>query len=512
MSGSNSGDQPAKADQTPTGSGTEKAATSPPHKIEKPTGEVRPVTLAVAVIIGLILWFVPVPRGVAPNAWHLMAIFVATIVGIIGKAAPMGTLSMLAIGLCAFTRVLVPGSTSKSIHAALSGFSNGVIWLIVLAFFIARGVIKTGLGTRLAYWFIRLFGKNTLGLVYGLGAADLVLAPAIPSNTARAGGVIYPIMKSIAESFGSRSDEPSTHRRIGTYMALVGYNVNLVTSVIFLTGTASNPMAQKFAADATKVHLSWMGWLTAAIVPGLLCFLLVPVILYFTCPPELKKTPDASAKAAAELNKLGSVTFKEWLMVGVFILLLVMWVMGDAYLNATTAALLGLSVLLLSGVLTWDDVKGERAAWDTLVWFSALVMMGTYLHTLGFIDWFGGLVKGQMVGLTPALAFIVLVLVYAFSHYMFASGTAHTAAMFSVFLAVGLGFGLPVVPLTVILGSAASLMGCLTHYGHGPAPIYFGSNYVEIGTWWKQGLIIGIMFMVVWIGVGSAWWHVIGIW
>lgn len=481
-------------------------------------GEVRPAVLAVALGVGVVLWFVPHPDACPDNAWHLMAIFVATIVGIIGKAAPMGTLSLLAIGVCGVTRVLaVKGTTDaartgESITNALSGFSNSVIWLIVLAFFIARGVIKTGLGTRLAYLFVRVFGKNTLGLVYGLGLADLVLAPAIPSNTARAGGVTYPIMKSISENFGSHSDDPSTHRRVGTYMALVGYNVNLVTSVVFLTGTASNPMAQKFLTEATGESLSWTQWFLAASVPGLVCFALVPLLLYVTCPPELKKTPDAPGEAARQLKELGPVSRREWLMIAVFVLLLGMWVAGDDYVNATTAALLGLAVLLLTGVLTFEDVKSEKAAWDTLVWFSALVMMGTYLNQLGFIAWFGTLVKDGMGGMSPALAFVVLVLVYAFSHYMFASGTAHTAAMFSVFLAVGLGFGLPAVPLTVILGASATLMGCLTHYGHGPAPIYFGSDYVPVTTWWKQGLLVGVLFMVVWIGLGSAWWHVIGIW
>ncbi len=199
--------------------------------------EINLKSLIITIVIGLVIWFIPVPDGVKPNAWHLLAIFSATIIGIILKAAPMGTMAMLGITLCAATEVLAPGDPVKSITNALSGFGNSTIWLIGLAFFIARGFIKTGLGTRLAYNFIRIFGKSSLGLAYGLNTADLILAPAIPSNTARAGGVIFPIMKSIAVNMGSEPDKPETHRKIGAFLTLSSYNANMITSVIFLTAT-----------------------------------------------------------------------------------------------------------------------------------------------------------------------------------------------------------------------------------------------------------------------------------
>jgi DASS family divalent anion:Na+ symporter len=264
--------------------------------------EINLKSLAITLIVGLVIWFIPIPSGVKPNAWHLLAIFVATIVGIILKAAPMGTMAILGITLCAGTQVLAPGKPIDAIKNALSGFGNSTIWLIGLAFFIARGFIKTGLGNRLAYNFIKLFGKSTLGLAYGLNTADLILAPAIPSNTARAGGVIFPIMKSIAVNMGSSPEKPETHRKIGAFLTLSSYNANLITSVMFLTATASNPMAQKFARDL-GVNITWGSWAMAAAVPGLVCFLLVPLFLYKFYPPELKKTAEAPAMAAAKLKE-----------------------------------------------------------------------------------------------------------------------------------------------------------------------------------------------------------------
>jgi DASS family divalent anion:Na+ symporter len=474
--------------------------------------EIKTVQLLITAIIGCIIWFVPIPEGVKPNAWHLFAIFIATIAGIIMKAATMGTMAIIGIMTCAVTQVLAPGDPVRSVSNALSGFGNSIIWLIGLSFFIARGFIKTGLGTRLAYYFVRIFGKSTLGLSYGLGLADLVLAPAIPSNTARAGGVVFPIMKSIAVSFGSESEKPETHRKIGAYLTLTGYNINLVTSVIFLTATASNPMAQKFARDL-GIQITWTSWLAATIVPGLVCFLLVPLFLYRLYPPELKKTPDAPAEAASKLKEMGRVTGKELLMVATFFILLVLWIFGNLFsMDATTAALIGLSVLLVSGVLNWDDVKSEKSAWDTIVWFSALVMMGTYLNELGFTDWFGHFVGNKLTHLNWLPAFILIVVIYSYCHYMFASATAQAAAMYNVFLAVGIAIGVPGVMLAIFLGVSASLMGCLTHYGHGPAPIYFGTSYVALKDWWKHGFFLSVLYLLVWFVIGGLWWKIIGLW
>ena len=474
--------------------------------------EINLKSLIITAVIGLTIWFIPVPDGVKPNAWHLLAIFAATIIGIILKAASMGTMAMIGITLCAVTQVLAPGDPVKSISNALSGFGNSTIWLIGLAFFIARGFIKTGLGTRLAYNFIRVFGKSTLGLAYGLNTADLILAPAIPSNTARAGGVIFPIMKSIAVNMGSEPEKLETHRKIGAFLTLSSYNANMITSVIFLTATASNPMAQKFAKDL-GVNITWGSWFLAAVVPGLACFLLAPLFLYKFFHPELKKTNGAPAMAAQKLKEMGAITKQEWLMVITFCILLVLWIFGNLFaIDATTGALIGLCILLLCGVLTWEDVKAEKGAWDTIVWFSSLVMMGSYLNSLGFIGWFAHLMSAKMMGISWQLAFPVIILVYSYCHYIFASATAQVAAMYPAFLAVGNSVGVPATMLAIFLGACASLMGSITHYGHGPAPIFFGSTYVDMRDWWKFGFFISLLFLLIWFLVGGLWWKAIGLW
>ncbi|QIH33787.1 anion permease [Sphingobacterium sp. DR205] len=472
--------------------------------------EISIKNVAVTFIVALILWFIPVPKGVSPEAWHLFAIFAATILGIILKAAPMGTMCMMAIAFTALTQVLAPGDAGKSITKALTGFGDKVIWLIGISFFIARGFIKTGLGNRIAFLFIRVFGKSSLGLAYGLGLADVCLAPAIPSNTARGGGIIYPIMKSMAISFDSIPDKPETHRKLGSYLTLNSYYMNLIASSMFLTGTASNPMCQKFAANL-GIDITWMSWAVAGFIPGIVAFFVVPLVLYKLYPPELKKTGDAPKMAAEKLKEMGPISRNEWLMLLAFFILLALWIFGGSLsIDATTTAFIGLTLLLLTSVLTWEDVKAEKGAWDTIVWFAVLVMMASSLNELGFIGWFSDLIKIQIGGLSWQIAFPVIILVYFFSHYIFASATAHVAAMYAALLGVGVSLGIPPMLLAMMLGFLGSIYGVLTHYGHGPAPVFFGSGYVDLKSWWLRGLEIGIVLLIIYMGVGGLWMKVIG--
>ena len=163
----------------------------------------KPIPAAVALALTLIIWFViPVPQGVSPDAWHLLALFVGIIAGIIGKAMPIGAMAILGITLVALTGV-TNEKAADATKDALSSLNNSLIWMIGIAIIISRGLLKTGLGMRIGYLLISLFGKRTLGVGYSLALADLVIGPVTPSNTARGGAIVHPIMKSIALSFDS---------------------------------------------------------------------------------------------------------------------------------------------------------------------------------------------------------------------------------------------------------------------------------------------------------------------
>ncbi len=458
----------------------------------------------IPVAIGLAIWFSPAPAGVSPNGWRLLAIFVGTIVGIMAQPLPMGAVAMIGIALCALTGTL-------SIGDSLSGFANSTIWLIVAAFMFARGFIKTGLGSRIAYLFVAAFGKRSLGLGYSLVATDFVLSPAMPSNTARAGGVILPILLSIARAYGS-DPENGTARKIGAFLIKTEYQGTNITSAMFLTAMAANPLAVQLAGGL-GVQLTWGSWAIAAIVPGLASLLVIPWMLYKIYPPEIKETPGAVQLAKDKLHEMGPMKTAEWIMLGVFILILTMWIGGTYFkLDATTAALVGVAVLLLTNVLGWEDVEKERKAWDTLIWFAALVMMATFLAKLGVIPWFSKTMGGVVEGWGWAPAFLVLALAYFYSHYFFASNTAHVSAMYAPFLAVSIAAGTPPLLAALVLAFFSSLFSSMTHYGTGPAPVLYGPGYVELGTWWRLGFLVSVVNIVIWVGLGGLWWKVLGLW
>jgi len=484
--------------------------------------DIRVIPGLISIATIFLLWFVvPVPDGVSLNAWHLLALFVGTIVAIIGKAMPIGAIAILAITLVALTGVTNDNPTA-AIKDALSGFSNSLIWLIGIAIIISRGLVKTGLGNRIGYNFISLFGKKTIGIGYALALSELVIAPVTPSNTARGGGIIHPIMKSIATSFDS-SPEEGTSRKIGHYLALVSYHINPITSAMFITATAPNPLIVKLIADATgsSISITWGTWALAAFLPGMLCIALVPLIVYAIYPPEIKSTPDAKNYAKSKLAEMGVMSYGEKVMICVFALLLILWagvpamLLGSAYaVNTTAVAFLGLSILLVTGVLSWEDVLKEKSAWDTVIWFSALVMMATFLNELGLVQWFSSVVENNIadLGFGWGTSVVILVAVYFYVHYFFASTTAHITAMFAAFYVAGLALGAPPLFLGLLLAGASSLMMSLTHYATGTSPIVFGSGYVSMEDWWIMGLIMSLVNLAVWGIVGGLWWKVLGYW
>ncbi|MED0679858.1 anion permease [Aneurinibacillus thermoaerophilus] len=471
---------------------------------DKTSGEIKFIPLAIIIAIGLIIWFITPPEGIKPDAWHLLAIFVATIVGFIIKPMPMGSLSIIAITMTVITDI-VPLKT------ALSGFGNGTIWIIVCAIIISRGVTKTGLGSRIAYIFVNKFGKKTLGLSYALAFTDLILSPAMPSNSARAGGIVFPIISALAHSFHSKPED-GTERKIGSFLIKTAFQVNVVTSAMFMTAMAANPLIVSMAKEA-GIQISWSGWMLAAIVPGLISLLIIPWFIYKIYPPEIKETPNAAKFAIEKLKEMGPMSKAEKRMVFVFVTVLGLWIFGEKIgVDATTAALVGVSLLLLTQVLTWTDVKGEKMAWDTLVWFAALVMMAGQLNNLGLISWFSKEIQGLVSGMSPMVALLVLGMAYFYSHYLFASATAHVSAMYAAFLAVSLTVGAPGMFAALMLAFFSNLFGSITHYGFGPAPILFGPGYVSEGKWWAIGLAISIINIIIWLGVGSLWWKLLGLW
>ncbi len=466
------------------------------------------------LITGIGIYLLPHPADITPSSWRLLAIFAATIVGLIAQPLPGGAMVLLAVTVVALTGAIparegVAGDSS--VKQALAGYADPVVWLVLAAFFMSRGMIKTGLGRRIAFLFIRALGRRSLGLGYALISTDIVLATFLPSNGARSGGIIFPIGKSIAEAYDSHPGE--TAGRLGAFLMVLLYQCEVIICAMFLTGQASNPLIAKFAAQTAGVEISYSKWLLGAIVPGIISLMVVPLLLYRLFPPEIKHTPAAAELAANELKLMGKVTRSEKLMLLVFALVASLWMTSALHsIHYAVVAMIGISVLILGGVLTWEDALAERGAWDVFIWYGGLVRMAEALGESGLTKRFADVAAELTFGWLWWAALAALLLIYFYAHYGFASITAHATAMYAPFLAVIIAAGAPPLASAVLLAYSSNLMAGITHYGTTPGPIYFGAGYVRQQTWWRLGLIASIPNILIWVFVGFLWWKILGWW
>jgi DASS family divalent anion:Na+ symporter len=472
-----------------------------------PPGRPLASTLARWAIVlgsGLLVLLAPAPSGIDRSSWHLFAIFVSTMLGLIVQPLPGGAMVLLGVAASMLFRVLTPA-------AALAGYADPIVWLVLAAFLIARGMIKSGLGRRIALLFVRTLGQTTLGLGYALALTDGVLATVIPSNSARSGGIIYPLAKSIAESYGSHPGPSAA--LIGAFLLPLIYQTDVIVCAMFLTGQASNPLIADFARQVTGREITYLGWALGAIVPGLVSLTAAPLLLYRLFPPVIKRTPDAADFARRELVAMGRVSRNEIFMLLTFLTIFLLWLTPRWHgIDYAVVALLGLAALLVTRVLTWEDVVTERAAWDVFVWYGGLVLLARELGETGITRWFADTTANMTAGMDWPLALAILVLVYFYAHYAFASITAHATAMFIPFLVVALAAGAPPLLATLVLAYSSNLCASLTHYGTTPAPIYFGAGYVTQARWWRIGLTVSVAHILVWSVVGALWWKALGWW
>jgi L-tartrate/succinate antiporter len=462
--------------------------------------------LVVVVLIAII----PAPAGLAQHAWYYFAIFAGVIVGLMLEPIPGAAIGLIAVTVVAVfcewvffspEQLAKPGFNvaNASLGWALSGFSNGTVWLIFGAFMFALGYEKTGLGRRIALMLVRAMGRKTLTLGYAVMVADTVLAPFTPSNTARSGGTIFPVIRNLPPLYDSKPNDPSA-RRIGSYIMWTAIATTCVTSSMFLTALAPNLLAAELIRKTVHVDLGWTQWFMAVAPAGIILLLAVPLLTYVLYPPEVKEGSEVPAWAAQQLKEMGPLSRRE-MMLGVLVLIaLALWIFGDKYVNATTAALMVIAFMLVTKVVTWDDMLANKQAWNTFTWFATLVALADGLSRTGFVKWFASMMASHMSGVAPTMAAVVLVLVFFFTHYMFASVTAHTTAMLPVMLTVGSTIpGMPMEAFALMLALTLGIMGILTPYGTGPSPVYFGSGYLPAGDYWRLGAIFGIVFIVVFL-------------
>ncbi|MEF2230798.1 MAG: DASS family sodium-coupled anion symporter, partial [Pseudodesulfovibrio sp.] len=272
----------------------------------------------------------------------------------------------------------------------------------------------------------------------------------------------------------------------------------------FLTALAPNLLAVDLIQKSSGITISWGQWARVMLPAMIPLFLLTPWLAYVIYPPTLKHSPEAPAWAGEELVKMGPVTTRELMMLGYAVAALVLWIFGKQFgVDSTVAAIFVLTLMILTGVVTWQDVIGNKGAWNVLVWFATLVAMAGGLKKTGVLAWMGDLVAMHLQGMAPMTVAVMLVILFFLLHYFFASTTAHTTALLPLFMATAA----PLVPaemlprLALMLAGSLGLMGIITPYATGPSPIWYGSGYISQARWWGLGAIFGTIYLAALIAV-----------
>jgi L-tartrate/succinate antiporter len=453
--------------------------------------------------VGLALALTPTPEGLTVEAWHYFALFAAVIIAIVTEPLPAAVVSLAGVVAAAMLGLVHP-TPALSINWALGGFSNPLSWLVLSTLVLASGYEKTALGRRIALGLIRRLGRSTLGLGYAIALTDLTLAPFTPSNTARSAGTIYPVIRSIPGLFGSSPErEP---RRLGAYIMYTALAATCVTSSMFPTAIAANLLAVAIVAETMHIDITWREWVIGFAPVGAVLFLLVPLVLYWIYPPGLKRSPGAPAWAARELRAMGPMSLVERTMLAGILLVVGLWIFGSRFSDPTAAAILGVIVLVARGIVTWEDVVGNRQAWNLFVWFSTLITLAGGLADVGFVRWLADHLQAPMTRAAFPYAVATLVAAFFFLHYFFATVSGHAAALLPVFLIVATGpLGLPPREAALSLAYTLGLMGILTPYATGPAPVYYTCGFIRKRDFWWFGLVMGSIFLACYLLIGLPW-------
>lgn len=467
----------------------------------------------VPLLVGGCILLLPTPDGLSINAWIYFAVFMMVVVGLVLEPIPGALIGLIGVGILIWLKIGPKGTgdvetvikSSEAVKWGLSGFSNSTVWLIFAAFMLGMGYDKSGLGKRIALLLVKFLGRTTLGLGYAIAIADGILAPFIPSNSARSGGTLYPIVSSIPPMLDSYPQKGA--RKVGAYLVWVSLAATCVTSSMFFTGLAPNLLAMETAMKSGFEGISWVGWFIAFAPCGILLFILTPLLTYWVYPPEIKGSSEAPKWASEELSKMGKMNIKEYLMIALAVFALVFWIGGKAIgVDATTVALTVMIGMVLCNIISWNDLLGNKSAWNVLAWFGSLVTLAGGLSNVGFLKWVADIGGIYLKELDPTIAFVGIVVLFYLLHYFFASTTAHVTALLGLFIAVGANIpGIDVQQMTLLMLLSLGIMGIITPYGTGPSPVWYGSGYITSMEFWRLGFIFGMFYLVVFLVICVPW-------
>lgn len=448
------------------------------------------------ILFTLYLWTTPPPLNIDPKAWKLFAIFSATILSILLNLLPIIAASIIALAVSVLSGIVEPAK-------AYAGFSESFILLIVAAFLVSHAVHKSGLGKRLSLHMIKHFGKSTLGLGYSVMLTDLLIAPAFPSNTARS-GVLYPLVYGLAHDCGSKVGD-GTQKKVGSYLMMTSMAGLTVSSAMWLTAMAVNPVGAKIA-ETMGIHITFSSWLMASMVPTLIAFMAIPWVLHRIYPPQLTSTPDAPANAQTMLNIMGPLSRNEWITACVFLGMLILWSLSGFFsIDKAAVAFGGLGILIATKVFTAEDFHSQGEALSTLIWFAILFALSTQLAEMGFMSAVANHFTSYLSEMSWMTVYTLLIVLYVAIHYFFVSQSAHLLALFGLFLSIGMSAGVPGELMALMLLFATNFNAIITPQGSSANAIYLSSGYITAREIYIYGGAVTLLNLIIYLTIGTPW-------
>lgn len=440
------------------------------------------------------------PQGVEKTGWILFGIFISTILGFILKPAPISQIAILSLTTAALFKVI-------TFQDAFSGFSNVTTWLIVSVFFIAQGVINTGLSNRIAYIFVKTFGKNVLGLTYSMVITDFIMSPFIPTAGAKTGSIVVPVINSITESVDKKKAENA--KALKEFLLILYSQITGINNAIFLFATSSTAIIYSIC-KSMDINITWMGWFIASIIPGLLSLIIIPFIIFKVYDKRMGSSFAFQQSAELKLKQMGKCTKQELLTAAILILLLLLWMNSESLkINVTITAFLGLNLMLFGRIVTLKDIISNTSAWNTLIWFGVIIMFSENLQKYNVLLYLSQNLANMLIGFNWEIALLILSLVYFYAHYLFAGGATHVTSLYSIFLTIALSFGGPTLFCALTLAFVSNLFNSLTHYSSVSSAILYEQSTQSVRTWCLQSLMFSSITLAIWILSGSIWWKLI---
>ena len=447
------------------------------------------------------VWDSPINHKIDMKSWRVFLIFIFTIFNFILFYSSFVIISI-------FSLIFSITTNTITVEEAFFGYQHQVIWLVFSSFIIARASLKTGLGKRLSYLLLFMCGKTVLGISYAFIIIEIILSLFITSNTARGGGIVYPIVQSVISYYAEKlPKEESISLR--SYLLKLCFYSNTITSALFLTGLTGNIVAVGLA-EKFGITITWLTWAKFTILPGLVNLMFLPFILKFFHSIDLFKTCDLSLIIHKNFQEIGKITFLEKKIIIIFFFIILFLFFGKFFnITAAISILIGVMLLLITRILDWRDIKNEQSAFNTIIWLGYLISLTSLLADSFIIQYIKENISIIFEYYNHKLAIFIIFLIYFILHYFTASTLAHFMTFYSPFLTITIGSIVPSTFLAIFLCVLSNLSGALTHYSTGTAPLYFNAGQFTLKDWWKSGAIISISNLAIWILVGCLWWRLL---